>query len=57
MLVTCTQAGWDEYLSRNPTPFIDCVSYDSVRNVEQYEALPDKYSYDMIIVWFGGAFV
>jgi len=57
MLITCTHQGWDEYMARNASPFLDCVKYESVRSIEQYEALPDKYSYDLIIVWFGGAYV
>jgi hypothetical protein len=55
MLVTVDKVCWDEFLSRHPKPYPDFVDHDHVRSWQQYELLADRYSYDCVVVWFGGA--
>ena len=57
VLVATPMSDFDEYIERNANPFPDFVTYDIVRSLDQYNVLSDKYSYDALIVWFGGLFV
>ena len=57
ILVATPSQNFEEYLSRNKSPFPDFVQSDIVKTTDQYNALPDKYSYDVVVVWFGGIFV
>jgi hypothetical protein len=54
VLVAVNVSVWDDFLSRNPNPYPVFVQHDDIRSIEQYEALPDKYSYDIVVVYFGG---
>ena len=57
MLVTCNSPAWNEYLKDHPLPFPYYVQYDIARNMPEYDSLTNKYSYDFILVWFGGDYV
>jgi hypothetical protein len=37
--------------------FPDFVKIDLVRTIEEYEALTDKYQYEVMMVLLGGTFV
>jgi phosphoglycerate dehydrogenase-like enzyme len=49
--------GVEGLIARMRTPLPANVSHDIVRSTEQYEALADKYSYDALVVLYGGPFV
>jgi len=38
-------------------PHIASEHMDLIRTSEQYDALEDKYSYDVMVVQYGGAFM
>ena len=44
-------------MANRPKAFPDFVHFDGVKSVEEYEALPDKYSYDVLLVLLGGVFI
>jgi len=54
MLVCPQWEGWYHYRSQRALPFPAYVHVDVAETIEEYEALPDKFSYDCIIVHFGG---
>jgi hypothetical protein len=46
---------FDELIARMDPPLT--VPYDLVRNADQYNSLSDKYSYDCMVVLYGGPFM
>lgn len=45
-----------EALVSRMTPTLD-APYDLIRNQADYDALPDKYCYDCMVVLYGGPFM
>jgi hypothetical protein len=45
-----------EALVSRMTPPMD-TPYDLIRNQNDYDALPDKYCYDCMVVLYGGPFM
>lgn len=56
VLVAVNVTVWDDFFARNPNPYPEFVHHDDVRSIAEYETLPEKYSYDAVIVYFGGPF-
>ena len=57
VLVATPKNDFDEECETNGSPFPEFVHYDIIHTTEEYDALADKFSYDAIVVWFGGIFV
>ena len=54
-ILIASQTNIEPLIKRMKEPLAD--PYTCVETIEQYEALEDKYEFDLLIVNFGGVFV